>query len=237
MCELSNLVALLSWMAGQLHLLAIKLATTSGPGITKNWSFLGHFWYHWGPWGVLWPLPTWRRSQASWFFSGSSLASPTKLFLFTLGNLPSQIKNGGVMLWPLLGYHLLPSLFIPQFVDTSMHMFNHDGQGMEWNFQEWEKGNERKGWEKEEWRGEEEHRCERVTSMKVADLGWSLTSLYLEIVSSILASCLFTRYHDNFVPQKYFFVLLRGKNIICKCCLKSCSPILLTPLRIFPHFR
>lgn len=36
MCELSNLGALLAWTAGQLHLLAIKLATASGPGVTKT---------------------------------------------------------------------------------------------------------------------------------------------------------------------------------------------------------
>lgn len=40
-CELRNLAALLAWTAGQLHLLAIQLATASGPGIPPNGSCLG----------------------------------------------------------------------------------------------------------------------------------------------------------------------------------------------------
>lgn len=132
-------------------------------------------------------------------------------------------------LWPLLGHRPLPSLFIPQPCGIGLPTM--------WRgtFR-----NERKGPEKEEWKGEEEHRCERVTLMKVADLGRCLPSLCLEIVPSSLASSVYSLVTTRILfPPKYFSFLLRGKSNLQMWSrwLKSRPPILLTPPRILPHCR
>lgn len=84
---------------------------------------------------------------------------------------------------------------------------------------------------KEECRGEGERRCERVTLMKMADLGCSLPLLYLEILPSISASSIYSLGTMRLLfPQIFFFFPGRQKKLqMWSCWLKSCPLILLTP--------
>lgn len=63
-------------------------------------------------------------------------------------------------------------------------------------------------------RGEGEHRCERVTWMKVAALGLLCLPLSRGGPLSFNQLCLFIRYLENFVPLKCVpFFFSRGEKI------------------------